>query len=387
MKKAIALVLILMSIHSPIVSAFSDIRDGSTLDNMIQTLEDEGILSGYPDGSFRPEQSINRAEALKIIFATVQEKNIPSISENPFPDVPKNQWFAPYISAAKDRGVIKGYPDGNYRPDQFVNRAEFIHITMNALPFYSRIPQDKGKAIASYEDVHDPLWYTNAVSAALELEFLPHLTYLRPTEPMQRQEAAEIIFTIHQYLKNNPQSTSSTKVPYVPKEALLVIDPTTSHQYNPKEFGPDKLIIKRGPEGTEIFNKYSGYNVSIPELVSAKALEISDWQLTIDYFNRQCMMDIYSTDRDGRTAKDFHDELYAVHPIPPLTEDLSSFVNPQGTTINRTAATWENMGDTETYFILTDTKVHQFSAFGYGGNDSDNCQHLVPEIAETFTIR
>ena len=388
MKKLLSFFLSILVLNISSVSAFSDVRTGSQLETTIDILSEVGILSGYPDGTFKPEQSINRAEALKIIFATIEETKQQKPNNNPFPDVPQSEWFAPYIQSAKDKGIISGYPDGNYRPNQFVNRAEFVKIAMSALPFFETIPQDKGKAIGTYDDVYDPLWYTSYLSAALELQLLPQTATFRPTEPMQRQEAAEIMLNIYQYLQDHPQSTAqNNRTPYVPEEAFLVVDPTLENTYNPKEFGPERLIIKRGPNKTEIFNKYSGYNVTIPELVSAKALEISDWQLTIDYFDRECMMDIYTNARNGMNAEEYQDESYASAYTPPLSKELSSFVNPQGITIYQANATWSDIDPTQDYFIFNNDKVYHFSAFGYGENAFGNCRQLIPEVINTFEIR
>lgn len=252
-------------------AAFSDIRSGSQLESYIEDLVEKGIISGYPDGTFQPERTINRAEALKIIFETI-DSQLESSTDSGFPDVPQNEWFAKYVTTAKKKDIIKGYPDGKYRPTQEVNRAEFIKMVMSALPFFSTAPQDKSVAIQQYSDVYD-LWYTPYVSAGLQLGFLNKTGELRPTAPMQRQDAVEIVYRISKYLEENPAASSESNVPYVPEESFTVINPVSDYYKPNPELGPDKLLIKKDIGKTEVFHKLHGYNLVLPEIIDVWSLE------------------------------------------------------------------------------------------------------------------
>lgn len=97
----------------------------------ISFVYNEGIVHGYPDGTYRPLQTINRAELLKIILeSTAQTNPVPEISNSncSFPDVIPNEWYAKYICAAKERQIIQGYPDGLFRPENPVNFVEALKI-------------------------------------------------------------------------------------------------------------------------------------------------------------------------------------------------------------------------------------------------------------------
>jgi len=95
----------------------------------IESVKTKGIVDGYPDGSFKPENTINRAELTKIIVETVY----PGVAagSNCFPDV-TDQWFAKYVCFAKDKGIISGYPDGTFKPGNNVNWVESLKITLEA---------------------------------------------------------------------------------------------------------------------------------------------------------------------------------------------------------------------------------------------------------------
>lgn len=85
------------------------------------------IISGYGDGTLKPNNTINRAEFAKILVnATDQDLITPS--QPTFPDVRPEHWFYPYIETAYSLGWIKGYPDGNFRPANTINRAEVAKL-------------------------------------------------------------------------------------------------------------------------------------------------------------------------------------------------------------------------------------------------------------------
>ena len=88
-----------------------------------------GIANGYLDGTFRPEQPVSRAELVKLIasYFTVEG------GTSPFPDVPDGHWAAEVVSFAAEEGWVSGYPDGTFRPDAPVSRAEAVKILNHAL--------------------------------------------------------------------------------------------------------------------------------------------------------------------------------------------------------------------------------------------------------------
>ncbi|MCF7844677.1 MAG: S-layer homology domain-containing protein [Kiritimatiellales bacterium] len=98
---------------------------------VVYTAVRKGIVKGYSDNSFRPSVSANRAEALKILilssgFNTPQNE----LTDTKFLDISQRDWFAPYVKQATDLGVIKGYEDGTFRPNQPITRAEVAKILL-----------------------------------------------------------------------------------------------------------------------------------------------------------------------------------------------------------------------------------------------------------------
>lgn len=105
-------------------SRFAD-ANNSWAAKEIATLTNAGILKGYNDGSFKPNASISRAE-----FATVASRfDKLSGGSKTFTDVPSTHWAYAAITSAAEKGWVNGYSDGSFRPNNSINRAEVVKIT------------------------------------------------------------------------------------------------------------------------------------------------------------------------------------------------------------------------------------------------------------------
>ncbi len=115
--------------------SFKDVKPGAWYANNVAFAKQAGILEGYEDGSFRPERSITRAEAAKMIALALKIPERP-IRERAFPDVKPGAWYTDYITLLEQYSVVDGYEDGTYRPNRNISRAEAIKmiilITKNA---------------------------------------------------------------------------------------------------------------------------------------------------------------------------------------------------------------------------------------------------------------
>ena len=97
----------------------------------IYTAVDAGVVEGYEDGSFRPDASINRAEALKILLKTTNLEPLeePLVTEE-FSDVPEDAWFAPYVKRLVEYSIVEGYAGGTFQPGRLITRAEASKILL-----------------------------------------------------------------------------------------------------------------------------------------------------------------------------------------------------------------------------------------------------------------
>lgn len=165
---------------APPISTLSDII-GHIYETAIQYVFDAAIVSGYPDRTYKPDITINRAEFTKIILlATTPSQDI--FGENCFPDVGK-EWFAPYICTALQKGIIQGYPDGTFKPGNTINFVEAASIIIHAFS-YSTEP---GCTCLP--------WYKPLVDTLAELKAIP-TSITSFDSRITRGEMAEIIYRL-----------------------------------------------------------------------------------------------------------------------------------------------------------------------------------------------
>lgn len=146
-------------------SGFTDVASGAWYNNAVSTLTRAGILDGYEDGSFRPNASITRAEFTKIAVSFF--KHVVGASSNPFNDVPDSAWYAEFVKAAAELGLIDGYEDGTFRPNAPITRAEACTIVNRTL---GRAP-DKDNLLPEHEMLTWPdnsrdAWYYAQIQEA-----------------------------------------------------------------------------------------------------------------------------------------------------------------------------------------------------------------------------
>jgi len=146
------------------------------------SLYEEGIIRGYPDGTFRPSGSINRAELIKILMLGFRDQEI--LGEMDCFDDVAEEWFAPYVCAAKRLGWIGGYADGTFRPAQSVNRAEAIKIITEA--FGAPTP----RLTSMPPDAEPGSWYYPFVAKGVLIDIVDPFDLFRPAMDLTREETA-----------------------------------------------------------------------------------------------------------------------------------------------------------------------------------------------------
>lgn len=135
--------------------AFSDLPSNHWAYQSITDLVKEGIVAGYPDGTFKPLKDVSRAEFVKLLMAALKNQGT-SVSDAYFKDVSKSHWAAPYIYAAAQKGYVQGNGNHLFSPNTVITGAELAAIIVRALPSE---PVDKSSSTGS-------LWYSGSVETA-----------------------------------------------------------------------------------------------------------------------------------------------------------------------------------------------------------------------------
>lgn len=158
--------LLLMTIFPHLVYAeniFEDVLADHPNFEAIQYLKDHSIIQGYEDGTFKPEEKINRAEALKIIllsanFHLLDQENATTDAQVLFTDVQSTDWHFSYIKKAVDLTIVQGYDDGSFKPENTVNMAESLKMILKAndeLEGNEDLPGDP------FRDVEEDEWFAS----------------------------------------------------------------------------------------------------------------------------------------------------------------------------------------------------------------------------------
>jgi predicted DNA-binding antitoxin AbrB/MazE fold protein len=172
---------------------FTDTQD-HTYQEAINYAQENGIVNGYSDGSFKPDNQINRAEFVKIIIeAEFTAEEIASCDLSlldRYTDLNQEEWYAPFICLATDEGIIEGYPDGSFKPEQMVNFTEAAKIIIKA----------RNQDIEEDEEI----WYKNFVQKLSDQYGIPP-SIKKLDQYISRAEMVEIIWRLKLSI-NTPSS-------------------------------------------------------------------------------------------------------------------------------------------------------------------------------------
>lgn len=209
--------------------AFSDVNSDTAHASAIAYVQSNGIVSGYSDGSYRPNATINRAEFTKIIigayFASdVQPCNTATLR---FSDIDASAWYAPYLCVAVKKGIIGGYSDGTFRPDATINYAEAAKIVATA--------DMNGMSMPS---AGSGPWYMLYMEYLTDRQASAGIN--SPDHLLTRGEMAEVIFD----LKAGADTTSSAGASSMAaSSAAATSNQVTIESYS---FSPASITVKAG---------------------------------------------------------------------------------------------------------------------------------------------
>lgn len=182
--------------------AFPDVSADHWAKSVIDRLSAQRWLQGFPDGSFRPEQPITRAEFAAQIAQAFSELPLESSESIRFRDVPETHWGQTSIQRAVQAGFLSGYPDQTFRPDQPVSRVQVMVAISSGLDLETDVTTDG--ALPAYQDRDQvPDWAISSLGAAIQSGLLAdvgQITHLRPQAPATRAEVAAILYQALVYM-------------------------------------------------------------------------------------------------------------------------------------------------------------------------------------------
>lgn len=197
MKKIFKIIMIMLLISISLINTataeelkltirFSDLNESHWAYSSVEKLVNAGIISGYPDGTFKPEGFITRAELVKIvnlIYSFTEKQETTS-----FTDITPNDWYYENILIAQNAGYIIGYPDNTFEPNNVITRQELCKI-IDAINNLIELPYDNFPA-----DEVSP-WATGYVNKVISnrIMLLDENSNFRATEKATRAEACDAL--------------------------------------------------------------------------------------------------------------------------------------------------------------------------------------------------
>lgn len=280
--KKIILIPVLLLLMSGTSLAFSDTQSHK-YSEAIEFISSKNIVNGYPDGSYQPDKTINRAELLKIIIESIdvvfeganyRKLFEPYAGSKCFPDVEANQWYTQYICFAKDYNLVNGYSDGTFRPDQEISFVEALKITMLTFGYQN----DEGNP-----------WYKNTVDDASNRNLIP-LDIYNFNQPFTRGQMAELITRIIKYRGDELES-------YLGSKAKVVVTYDTINQGSNME----NMVVEEDPV----------------EPSGSKICLLSDNLKSYQYDYKENISDNYDRQISINSAKDCRKEAIEFYNINP----------------------------------------------------------------------
>ncbi len=168
----------------------------------IEDLYNQGIVSGYDETHYGPDNNISRAEFTKI---AIEAFSIPTLDPSevtfmPFKDVDTDEWYAAFVQAAYVWDIVTGYKDGTFKPNQSINRAEAMRILFDAAKIDVDTSYDAG-----FEDVDSAEWYAPYINYAAEQGIVSGYEdgTFGPSNNLKRGEVAKIVsLLLKTYIEN-----------------------------------------------------------------------------------------------------------------------------------------------------------------------------------------
>jgi len=216
-------------------SQFVDVSSDYWAERFISDLAARDVIAGFPDGSFRPNEPVTRAQYAAMVRKAFNKANI----RNPvsFVDVASSYWATPAINEAYTTGFLTGYPGNVFRPNQNIPRAQVLVSLANGLNYSASNPSN----VQFYNDaVAIPDYAVSSIAAATENEIVVNYPNVRFLNPNQVATRADVAAFIYQALSSEGQA-AAVNSPYI-----VSLDPAPAP-------APTQLAV---PAGTTIPTAY-----------------------------------------------------------------------------------------------------------------------------------
>ena len=223
---------------SALSSPFSDISPNFWASESINKLASNGIVSGFPDRTFKPNLPVSRAEFSTMLVNGLNLQNAPASNQQIFKDVPNNFWASANIDKAYSKGLVNGYPNCTFKPHSSVSIAEALTTISKALPFTNISPSEAAAILNQYIDGNQvPSWVSISIARALNAGILQNSAnpgLINSNQSATRADIASMLSELRQSLAletpNIPKQARTTAASTIQEESMTI--PTINVRFN-----------------------------------------------------------------------------------------------------------------------------------------------------------
>jgi hypothetical protein len=278
---SIAAVVAVPVVASAQQSPFTDVVDQNSHAAAINNLVERGIISGFGDGTYRPNATLTRGQAAKIL-ANVLGLNVTNTTQT-FTDVPSSHQYAGAINALVQAGIVSGYSDGTFKPGMPLTRGQMAKIIVEAFDF--PLATELTHSFADVSSANGYKYYIQTlVNLGITVGTSP--TTYSPTAAVKRGQMATFIVRAEVANNSNPTTDDSATVTppienggfYPPTTDTSTIDTTTIDATTLDTVTPDVsgILLQKGNKN--IFAKDAKSIAKSTVTVSAVAGRITEIQ-------------------------------------------------------------------------------------------------------------
>ncbi|NGP59726.1 S-layer homology domain-containing protein [Paenibacillus thiaminolyticus] len=181
--------------------SFPDVDDRDPeLKQAIQFLASKGIVQGKDNGNFEPDSLLTRAEFTAMLVRAFYA--LDETATESFSDVHPPQWHHPYIASSEKKHIVKGYPDGTFKPDHTISREEMTAIGARSLHekknyYYPANPEDYLNQFVDKETISNWAKPTMSLAVKQRLIDVPADKRIKAREAVTRGEAARMLYRLY----------------------------------------------------------------------------------------------------------------------------------------------------------------------------------------------
>ena len=182
----VTLVVVFLFCNNYEVCLAKDVK-GTEYEFEVYTLKELGIIDYRPDGTYRPDEMVTKAEMVKslVIASGLEQAAEASKGTTPFSDVAADHWASGYINVAAEYRFISGYPNGTFAPDDTITYTEAITYCLNVLGYRNAIEMNG-------------TWPANYIAKAIELDLMKNVEFNLYSDGVNRGNCALLLFNMLQ---------------------------------------------------------------------------------------------------------------------------------------------------------------------------------------------